>query len=145
MVGTSLRNSTSLISFPVRKPGQMGKLRYTQMKLIIVTGNRCKTIILIGGAQYISGVVRNLKFAVNRSVSPCPSYLFSLTSSTQMYGAVYALSGQTTPILSGLSTLLSLKGTKFFQIWLFDPIWGTTTLPVLPTTAEVLPWNPPLQ
>lgn len=58
------------------------------MKLIIVTGNRCKTIILIGGAQYISGVVRNLKFAINCSVSPCPSYLFSLTSSTQMYGAV---------------------------------------------------------
>lgn len=88
MVGTSLRNSTSLISFPVRKPGQMEKLRYTQMKLIIVTGNRCKTIILIGGAQYISEVVRNLKFAVNCFVSPCPSYLFSLTSSTQMYGAV---------------------------------------------------------
>lgn len=58
------------------------------MKLLIVTGNRCKTIILIGGAHYISEVVRNLKFAFNCSVSPCPSYLFSLTSSAQMYSAV---------------------------------------------------------
>lgn len=59
------------------------------MKLLIVTGNRSKTIILIGGPHCISEVARNLKFVMNCSVIPCLSYLCSLSfSSTWMSGAV---------------------------------------------------------
>lgn len=45
------------------------------------------------------------------------------------------------PVLSGLSTLPSLKGTNFFQMCLFDPIWGAITLPVLSHHR----WDPSLE
>lgn len=91
-VDTSLGNSPFPISSPVGKAKlmrQKGKLRCAKMKLLTVTGNRRKIIILIGGAHCISEVVRNLKFVMNCSAILCLSYLCSLQfSSTWMSGAV---------------------------------------------------------